>query len=148
MGACVMTMFDHFLDINSSAIDVNTSVNGEFSQTNQCLTQENNVCCKEYSSMYDCKDCRKAYEKWACSMIFYDCHKKCVDIDVCNDVAKKCPYTLNFECPEVIPLKNLWILVLVTENRIIFLTIKQVTELAGTDYCSVRMPLLTTLFTI
>lgn len=86
--------------------------------------------CHARYSLYKCDDCRDAYKYWICSIKFQKCgrsqqsdesaasricgadstggtcesgftgrHRTCLSL--CEDVVRKCPYVLNFQCPTV-----------------------------------------------
>ena len=58
-----------------------------------------------FTSYWNCTDCLTAYKDWACAISFPKCTTGGEDIvrpcrDVCHWVTKKCPYVLNFKCPD------------------------------------------------
>lgn len=81
--------------------------------------------CHNKYSLYGCDDCRDAYKYWICSIKFQKCgnsgdavttqlcplgsstcsegidgrYRTCLSL--CEDVVRKCPYVLNFQCPTV-----------------------------------------------
>lgn len=87
--------------------------------------------CHNKYSLYGCDDCRDAYKHWVCGIKFQKCgasdadalasqlcslspsaddsadcvegisgrHRTCLSL--CEDVVRKCPYVLNFQCPTV-----------------------------------------------
>ncbi|KAF0719513.1 Aste57867_984 [Aphanomyces stellatus] len=82
--------------------------------------------CSNAYSLYNCADCREAYKYWVCAATFQKCGgptrnvttlcvapdptadapvncdglrpRMCVSL--CEDVIRKCPYVLNFQCPD------------------------------------------------
>ena len=59
-------------------------------------------CSRKYS-YHTCDDCKAAYRAWACAQKFplCDASNKIVPtcMSLCQDVVRKCPYILSFECP-------------------------------------------------
>lgn len=64
---------------------------------------------KAYSA-WNCDDCRKAYAAWLCSQYLTKCRpidgnpETCTQVkpcmSVCFNVVRKCPVSLNFQCPD------------------------------------------------
>ncbi|OQS05769.1 hypothetical protein THRCLA_02140, partial [Thraustotheca clavata] len=75
--------------------------------------------CSTKYSLYTCDDCRDAYKYWVCAVKFQRCGGSnlkatavCPSVDgdcnpfrtrtclsICEDVIRKCPYVLKFDCP-------------------------------------------------
>lgn len=73
--------------------------------------------CSERYGYWNCTSCRDAYKYWACAVSFPRCgpngnHSTCPAAQqcawgrrrpcrsICEDVVRKCPYVLEFTCPE------------------------------------------------
>ena len=61
--------------------------------------------CSRSYGYHDCSACRDAYKYWLCSYMFPKCGKSSSKtagkpcLSVCQDVIRKCPYVLEFNCP-------------------------------------------------
>ena len=63
--------------------------------------------CSRPYGYHGCSACREAYKYWICGQMFPLCDSKNAKLDkhdlcisICQDVVRKCPYVLNFKCPE------------------------------------------------
>ena len=55
--------------------------------------------CSRPYGRYTCDECLDAYKHWVCAQSLPPCPEQKLCHQLCHDVARKCPYIVNFKCP-------------------------------------------------